>query len=79
MTLVLQTAIGATPEMVSAIPEILSRYGVHEQDTPVSFGTDAFSYYSVDNGLDVQPLIRDLMGLPGVAAAYIKPQGVPPL
>jgi hypothetical protein len=79
MTLVLQTTVGTIPETDSAIQEVLSRYGIYEQDTPVSFGVDTFSYYSVDSGVDAQPLIRELMQLPAIAAAYIKPQGVPPL
>ncbi len=79
MTLVLQTTVDIIPETGSTIQEVLSRYGVRKQDAPVSFGADTFSYYSVDSNQDVQTLIRELMQLPDVAAAYIKPSGVPPL
>lgn len=79
MTLVLQTTVGTKPETDDAIQGVLSRYGLREQEAPVSFGVDTFSYYRVDSGQDVQALIRELMQLPGVAAAYIKPWGTPPL
>jgi len=79
MTLVLQTTVGTRPEADAAIQAVLTRYGLHEQDPSVTFGVDTFSYYRVDSGQDVKALINELMQLPGVAAAYIKPWGAPPL
>ena len=79
MTLVLQTTVGTKPETDDAIREVLSRFDVREQNPPVTFGVDTFSYYRVDGGQDTKALVRELMQLPGVAAAYIKPWGAPPM
>jgi hypothetical protein len=79
MILVLQTTVGTRPESDDAIQQVITRYGLRPQDQQVSYGVDTFSYYHVDSSHDVKALINELMQLPGVAAAYIKPWGAPPM
>ena len=79
MILVLQTTVGTRPESDAAIQQVITRYGLRLQEPAVSYGVDTFSYYHVDGGHDVKVLIGELMRLPGVAAAYIKPWGAPPM
>ena len=79
MILVLQTTVGTRPESDAAIQQVISRYRLRVQDEQVSYGVDTFSYYHVDTSQDVKAMISELMKLPGVAAAYIKPWGAPPM
>ena len=79
MTLVLQTTIETKPETDAAIQEVIARYDLQQQETSVSFGVDTFSYYSVPSHRDPKLIIHELMQLPGVASAYMKAGGVPPM
>ena len=79
MTLVVQTAAGSKPETRTAIARILSSSGFNEQETSVSTGAETFYYYSKKDQLDANPIVDALMRLPGVVAAYVKPDGTPPI
>jgi len=79
MTLVLQTAADTKSETRAAIAHVLSSRGFSQQETSVSAGADTFHYYSSKDRQDAKPVIEALMKLPGVVAAYVKPEGVPPI
>ncbi len=79
MTLVLQTTNETEPSGNAAIREVIERHGLVAQDTSVAFGVDTFSYYRLGSHQDAKAIIEDLMKLPGVAAAYVKHGGSPPM
>ena len=78
MTLVVQTKAGTNPETDHAIQQIISSYGLIRQETSLSFGAETFTYYSLD-GQHADSIVSELMQLPAVAAAYVKPEGTPPM
>lgn len=79
MTFVLQTASGVDPEVDPAIQAVFSRFRVQQQDPPLHFGQDVMHYYDFDEAQNSEALIQELLRLPGVLAAYIKPMGTPPM
>lgn len=79
MTLVLQTATGTDPQSDSAIQAVLARYQIQAQGAPMDLGTETFSYFNIDEQQDSEALINELMGLPAVVSAFIKPMGAPPM
>ena len=79
MILVLQTTVDTRPESDAVIQGLITRYGLRQQEASLSFGVDTFSYYHVDSKVDVKAMINEFMQVPGVAAAYIKPWGAPPM
>ncbi len=79
MTLVLQTAAGVNPESDDAIRQTLLRHGLNQRENSESIGTATFHYYAAGTEKDAKAAINALMRLSGVVAAYLKPEGVPPM
>jgi hypothetical protein len=79
MTLVLQTAAGVNPESDDAIRQTLLRYGLNSRKTSEPIGPATFHYYAAKKEQDANAAIHALMQLPGVVAAYLKPEGIPPM
>ena len=79
MTLVLQTAAGVNPESDDAIRQTLSRYGLNSRKASEPIGPATFHYYAAPKEREAKAAIDALIQLPGVVAAYLKPEGVPPM
>ena len=78
MTLVLETSSDIHPESNDSIKQPLSRFGLNVIGEPLIFGSRAFHYYTLENTENANSIINELMKLPGVEAAYLKPDTSPP-
>ena len=79
MTFVLQTSTGINAETNPAIQSVLSKYQLRMQEPPLSFSSETFYYYNLDDGQDSVKLSEELLKIPGVTGAYLKPMGSPPM
>jgi hypothetical protein len=78
MTLVLETSSDIHPESNDSIRQSLLRFGLNTIGDPVILGSRAFHYYTLENIEDADSIINELLKLPGVDAAYLKPDALPP-
>ena len=78
MTLVLETSSDIHPESNDSIRLPLLRFGLNTIGKPVIFGSRAFHYYTLEKTENADSIINELMKLPGVDAAYLKPDALPP-
>ena len=78
MTLVLETSSDIHPESNDSIKKSLSLFNLSTIGEPVIFGSRAFHYYTLENTENADSIINELMKLPGVDAAYLKPDSSPP-
>ena len=79
MTLVLQTSNETYPETDDTIQRIITGHGLRQQESSVSFGAEKFTYFNIEEDIDTEVIINELMQLPNVSAAYLKPEGIPPI
>jgi hypothetical protein len=78
MTLVLETSSDIHPKSNDSIKQSLLRFGLNTIGEPEIFGSRAFHYYTLENTENADSIINELMKLPGIDAAYLKPDSSPP-
>ena len=78
MTLVLETSSDIHPESNDSIRKLLLRFGLNTLGEPLIFSSHAFHYYTLENSENADSIINELMKVPGVDAAYLKPDSSPP-
>jgi hypothetical protein len=79
MTFVLETTTAVNAETNPAIQSILSKYQLRLQEAPLKLGTGIFYYYVLADEHDSVRLSQELLQVPGVTGAYLKPMGMPPM
>ena len=78
MHIVIETSAGVDPSTNASLREIFSKYQLSATTSPLYFVEHIYSYYDYNGSEDVETIINELLQVPGVNAAYIKPKGVPP-
>jgi hypothetical protein len=79
MALVLHVSSDMRPEMAEAIQRILSSNGFKRQGESVSAEDHDILYYAREGTQEIDPIVNSLQRMPGVLAAYHKPEGIPPI
>jgi hypothetical protein len=78
MILVIETAPNVRPDTEPDIRRSLEAFGLNVLSEPFISGSHAFYYYTAKDNSDTGSIVESVRRLPGVRAAYLKPEGAPP-